>query len=171
MSEFTLIIGGSAIAGLLILFVLLRMLWRVAEPNEAMIISGLGARAKQGIAEDSMAFKIVTGKGVLVLPGFQTARRLSLDTRSSEIVVSCVALRLSLPVALRVMLPVAVRLMSLPLFSVIPLESSLRLLPFWSVMVIVRVEADLPSAGMPVNIEVPHGFRPMSQSRCAHMKP
>jgi uncharacterized membrane protein YqiK len=81
-------IGGSVVI-LFVLFVLLRALWRVAEPNEALIISGLGARFAHS-TEDSMGFKIVTGKGALVLPGFQTARRMSLDTRSSEIAVSCV---------------------------------------------------------------------------------
>jgi uncharacterized membrane protein YqiK len=64
-------------------------LWRVAEPNEALIISGLGARGVRDTS-DSMTFKIVTGKGVLVLPGFQTARRLSLDTRVADLQVSCV---------------------------------------------------------------------------------
>jgi uncharacterized membrane protein YqiK len=89
MSEGVLFIAGAAVVVLFVLFVLLRALWRVAEPNEALIISGLGARFAHG-TEDSMGFKIVTGKGALVLPGFQTARRLSLDTRSSEIAVSCV---------------------------------------------------------------------------------
>ncbi len=89
MTESVLFIAGAALVVLFVLFVLLRALWRVAEPNEALIISGLGARFAHG-TEDSMGFKIVTGKGTLVLPGFQTARRLSLDTRSSEIAVSCV---------------------------------------------------------------------------------
>jgi uncharacterized membrane protein YqiK len=89
MTEGILFIIGAAIVVLFVLFVLLRALWRVAEPNEALIISGLGARFAHA-TEDSMGFKIVTGKGALVLPGFQTARRLSLDTRSSEIAVSCV---------------------------------------------------------------------------------
>ncbi|WP_245849075.1 flotillin domain-containing protein [Lentzea kentuckyensis] len=66
------------------LFLLLRASWRVAEPNEALIFSGLGARGLRETA-DSMTFKIVTGKGVLVLPGFQTARRPSLDTRVADL--------------------------------------------------------------------------------------
>jgi flotillin len=86
----TLLFGiGGAIVAVLVLFLLLRALWRVAEPNEALIISGLGARGQRETA-DSMTFKIVTGKGVLVLPGFQTARRLSLDTRVADLQVSCV---------------------------------------------------------------------------------
>ncbi|MBV9846915.1 MAG: flotillin family protein [Kutzneria sp.] len=86
-----LVATGGAFVALLVLFLVLRTLWRVAEPNEAMIISGLGTRGRgEQFGEDSLGFKIVTGKGALVLPGFQTARRLSLDTRSSEIAVSCV---------------------------------------------------------------------------------
>jgi uncharacterized membrane protein YqiK len=86
----TLLFGiGGAIFAVLMMFLLLRALWRVAEPNEALIISGLGARGLRDTA-DSLTFKIVTGKGVLVLPGFQTARRLSLDTRVADLQVSCV---------------------------------------------------------------------------------
>ncbi|MEV6610825.1 SPFH domain-containing protein [Kutzneria sp. NPDC051319] len=89
MNANILAIIGAAVVAVIVLFIILRVLWRVAEPNEAMIISGLGAKKIQ-VGEDSLGFKIVTGKGTLVLPGFQTARRLSLDTRSAEIVVSCV---------------------------------------------------------------------------------
>jgi uncharacterized membrane protein YqiK len=90
VDETLLIAGGSGLGVLLVLFLLLRTLWRVAEPNEALIISGLGARGQRTETADSMSFKIVTGKGVLVLPGFQTARRLSLDTRVADLQVSCV---------------------------------------------------------------------------------
>ncbi len=80
----------AVIVVVLILFLLLRALWRVAEPNEALIISGLGARGAHREAPDSMGFKIVTGKGVLVLPGFQATRRLSLDSRNTDLQVACV---------------------------------------------------------------------------------
>lgn len=80
----------SGVAGLVALVVLFRMIWRVAEPNEALIISGLGARSSTRGTPDSLGFKIVTGKGVAVLPGFQTCRRLSLDTRASDLDVKCV---------------------------------------------------------------------------------
>jgi len=85
MSENVLILVGAIIVVVLVLYVLLRGLWRVAEPNEAVIISGLGARGANHDTADSMGFKIVTGKGVLVLPGFQAARRLSLDIRSTDL--------------------------------------------------------------------------------------
>ncbi|GAA4032650.1 flotillin family protein [Allokutzneria multivorans] len=92
-------IGGIAL-GVLVLLILLRMVWKVAEPDEALIISGLGARSKVSEAADSMGFKIITGKGVMVVPGFQTARRLSLDTRSANLEVSCVT-KQGLPVTVR----------------------------------------------------------------------
>jgi len=89
VSTSVIVLVVAIIVVVLILFVLLRMLWRVAEPNEALIISGLGARGVREAA-DSMGFKIVTGKGVLVLPGFQATRRLSLDSRTTDLVVACV---------------------------------------------------------------------------------
>ena len=81
-----ILVGGAFIA-LLILF---KMVWRVAEPNEALIISGLGARARNRDTHDSLGFKIITGKGTAVLPGFQTARRLRLDSQSTTLEVACV---------------------------------------------------------------------------------
>jgi uncharacterized membrane protein YqiK len=87
----------AVVAGLIIaVIVLFKLIWRVAEPNEAIIISGLGARSRS----QEMGFKIVTGKGTLVLPGFQSARRLSLDSRASELQVSCVT-RQGIPVQVR----------------------------------------------------------------------
>src|SRR3954447_20686183 len=81
-------IGG--VVAVIILIILLKVIWRVAEPNEALIISGLGARAHNRDTAESLGFKITTGKGTLVLPGFQTCRRLSLDTRVSALEVTCV---------------------------------------------------------------------------------
>ena len=40
----------------------------VAEPNEALVISGGGSNTPDGVAE-SLGFKIITGKGTLVFPG------------------------------------------------------------------------------------------------------
>jgi flotillin len=89
-----------AVAGLLILFLLLRGLYKVAEPNEALIISGWGARVQRTETADSMGFKIITGRGALVIPGFQNARRLSLDTRGTNLQVTCVT-KQGLPVTVR----------------------------------------------------------------------
>ncbi|GAA2850727.1 flotillin family protein [Streptosporangium fragile] len=93
-----LAIGGAVLA-LLILILLFKTVWRVAEPNEALIISGLGAKGKAEMA-DSLGFKIITGKGTAVLPGFQTARRLRLDSRAANLQVSCVTQQ-GIPVVVR----------------------------------------------------------------------
>ncbi|MEV0408002.1 SPFH domain-containing protein [Actinoallomurus sp. NPDC050550] len=82
------VIGG--VVAVIVLVVLFKAIWRVAEPNEALIISGLGARAHNRDTAESLGFKITTGKGTMVLPGFQTCRRLSLDTRVSTLEVTCV---------------------------------------------------------------------------------
>jgi flotillin len=95
-----LITIGAAVAGIIVVALILKALWRVAEPNEALIISGFRARTSPGEAADSLGFKIVTGKGTMVLPGFQAARRLSLDTRGTSLQVSCVT-KQGIPVAVR----------------------------------------------------------------------
>ena len=65
-----------------------KLMWKVAEPNEALIISGLTRGTLETRA--GMDFKIVTGKGALVLPGLQTVRALSLTLNETELRVSCV---------------------------------------------------------------------------------
>ncbi|MFI6324573.1 SPFH domain-containing protein [Nonomuraea sp. NPDC050556] len=95
MSPELLITGGGILAALVILILLFKAVWRVAEPNEALIISGLGARGA-----DSLGFKIITGKGTAVLPGFQNARRLRLDSRAANLQVSCVT-KQGIPVNIR----------------------------------------------------------------------
>ncbi|MBO3745918.1 flotillin family protein [Streptosporangiaceae bacterium NEAU-GS5] len=88
---------AAIVAGIVVVAVVLfKLIWRVAEPNEAIVISGLGARRRG----QDMGFKIITGKGSLVVPGFQTARRLSLDSRASELQVSCVT-KQGIPVHVR----------------------------------------------------------------------
>jgi flotillin len=66
-----------------------RMSWRIAEPDEALIISGLrgGGSADGG----GKGFRIVTGRGVLVVPGVTKIRTLSLEAHESEITVPCVS--------------------------------------------------------------------------------
>ncbi|HEY3143126.1 MAG TPA: SPFH domain-containing protein [Acidimicrobiales bacterium] len=88
-NQTTYVIIGAAVVGVLFLVVLFKAMWRVAEPNEALIISGL--RHKAGTTtEQSLGFRIVTGKGTLVVPGVQTVRRLSLDLRQAELGIECV---------------------------------------------------------------------------------
>src|SRR3954466_470747 len=77
------------LAVVVFLFIVFKAMWRVAEPNEALVISGLRERSPEGVSE-SLGFKIITGKGTLVLPGVQTVRRLSLDLRESELGIDCV---------------------------------------------------------------------------------
>jgi uncharacterized membrane protein YqiK len=79
------------IAGAVVLFVVIfKLMWRVAEPNEALVISGLRHEAPPEGTEKSLGFRIVTGKGTLVIPGVQTVRRLSLDLRQAELGIDCV---------------------------------------------------------------------------------
>ncbi|MCU1399791.1 MAG: flotillin family protein [Acidimicrobiales bacterium] len=87
-----LIVPAAIVVGAIIVAILLfKAMWRVAEPNEALIISGL---RDKGIAKDSsgdeMGFRIVTGKGTLVVPGVQAVRRLSLDLHQADLQVDCV---------------------------------------------------------------------------------
>jgi flotillin len=65
-------------------------LFKVAEPNEALIISGL--RAHHGTTGDAagLGFKIVVGKGAFYAPGFQKVRHLSLDIHETELDLECV---------------------------------------------------------------------------------
>ncbi len=74
-----------AIAVLLLLAVILfKSMWRVAEPDEALIISG----TKKG--DGALGFRVVSGSGTLVIPGVQTVRPLSLNLRSTDLNVACV---------------------------------------------------------------------------------
>lgn len=85
-----LVVGGIALGAIVVAIVIFKSMWRVAEPNEALIISGLRHSHATDEVEDSLGFKIVTGKGVLVMPGIQTVRRLSLDLREAELAIDCV---------------------------------------------------------------------------------
>src|ERR671936_1782393 len=86
-----LILAGVVVAGLAVLFGIWKLMWRVAEPNEALVISGLREHSTPKGAGESMGFRIVTGKGTLVLPGVQTVRRLSLDLREAQLAIDCVS--------------------------------------------------------------------------------
>ena len=65
-------------------------MYKVAEPNEALIISGV--RAHHGPEGDAagLGFKIVVGKGAFYIPGLNTVRRLSLDIHEAELDLECV---------------------------------------------------------------------------------
>jgi uncharacterized membrane protein YqiK len=65
-------------------------LFKVAEPNEALIISGLRAHAGPEGDAAGLGFKIVVGKGAFYLPGLQKVRHLSLDIHEAELDLECV---------------------------------------------------------------------------------
>src|SRR4051812_49722310 len=85
-----MVIVGSVIGVVVFLLLLFRLMWRGAEPNQGLIISGLRQHDTPDGVGESLGFKIVTGKGVLVLPGIQQVRRLSLDLREAELQIDCV---------------------------------------------------------------------------------
>ncbi|MEU6063866.1 MULTISPECIES: SPFH domain-containing protein [Streptomyces] len=82
------VVAGTAVVAVLVLIGVFKLMWRVAEPNEALIISGSKHRT-EGL-EEGMGFRIVTGRGTLVLPGVQAVRKLSLDLNETELQVDCV---------------------------------------------------------------------------------
>jgi uncharacterized membrane protein YqiK len=90
-----------AVVGFFVVAIILfRAFWRVAEPNEALIISGLGAHGKHSNPVDGMNFSIVTGGGKLVFPMFQVVRKLSLDLREADLAMDCVTHQ-GIPLGLR----------------------------------------------------------------------
>ncbi|MDB5040467.1 MAG: band 7 protein [Candidatus Eremiobacteraeota bacterium] len=89
LTESVGIIAAIVLVSFALFVVVFRAMWRVAEPNEALIISGLHHRRPDQVGE-SLGFKIVTGRGTMVIPGVQVVRRLSLDLRESELQIACV---------------------------------------------------------------------------------
>lgn len=81
-------IAGAVVAAIIASIVLFKAMWRVAEPDEALIISGSKHRT-EGVGE-GLGFRIVTGRGTLVTPGLQVVRRLSLDLNEADLDVECV---------------------------------------------------------------------------------
>ncbi len=88
------------LGGLVVAFILFKAMWRVAEPNEALIISGLRQHAPSDAVQESLGFKIVTGRGTMVIPGVQVVRKLSLDLREAELGIDCVTHQ-GIPVGVR----------------------------------------------------------------------
>lgn len=83
---FATLIGAAVVIA--VIWLTTKLMWKVAEPNEALIISGLTRGTLE--TREGMDFKIVTGKGALVFPGLQTVRTLSLTLNETELKVSCV---------------------------------------------------------------------------------
>lgn len=88
----TLAFGVLGVLLILVLaFTLFRLSWRVAEPDEALIISGFRTSDRPEGVGESMGFRIVTGRGCMVVPGVTKVRTLSLEAHESEIQVPCVS--------------------------------------------------------------------------------
>lgn len=62
--------------------------FHIAEPNEALIISGARGNGPAD-TEESVQFKIVTGGRAFVVPVLQNVRSLSLDLNKAEMTVRC----------------------------------------------------------------------------------
>jgi flotillin len=88
-----LIIGivVAVVVAFLAVALLFRITWRVAEPDEALVISGFRANERPEGVGESMGFRIVTGRGCMVVPGLTKVRRLSLEAHESQIAVPCVS--------------------------------------------------------------------------------
>ncbi len=97
---FPLMIVAGIIGVFILLIIVLKSLWRVAEPNEALIISGMGAKGKHHNEDEGLDFNIVTGGGKMVFPAFQVVRRLSLDLREADLAIECVTHQ-GIPLGLR----------------------------------------------------------------------
>jgi flotillin len=98
-----IVVAVAAVVAVAIVAGLIKLTWRVAEPNEALVISGAGAvggvMSGQGDAE-TPSYKIAVGKGALVLPGLQTVRKLSLNAKKADLTVQSVTSQ-GVPVSVR----------------------------------------------------------------------
>jgi uncharacterized membrane protein YqiK len=85
LSGSLVLLVAVVVIAIVVVMAVFRSMWRVAEPNEALIISGL----RHG-KEDALGFKIVTGTGTFVIPGLQTVRRLDLGLHEAPLETDCV---------------------------------------------------------------------------------
>lgn len=85
------ILVAVVFAVLVLAALLFRLSWRVAEPDEALIVSGFRTGDRPDGVGESMGFRIVTGRGCLIMPGVTKVRRLSLEAHESEMQVPCVS--------------------------------------------------------------------------------
>lgn len=82
-----LVVAGSVVVAVLIVAAFVKAVWRVPDPNEALVISGSPGRAGREAAARGYGLRIVTGRGTLVRPGIETVRRLALDLRQAEVAI------------------------------------------------------------------------------------
>ena len=88
LSTAVLLLAAGVVLAIALVVLMFRTMWRIAEPNEALIISGRPHRGR--IAEHGLGFRVTTGGGTLVMPGVQAVRRLSLDLRETDLQIDCV---------------------------------------------------------------------------------
>ncbi len=81
---FLLTLLVSVVAALAVAVGLFKSMWRVAEPNQALIISGSKEKGA------GLGFRVVTGGGTFMVPGVQVLRRMSLDINEAPLHVECV---------------------------------------------------------------------------------
>jgi len=93
-------IGVVSVVALLVLVLVFKAIWKIAEPDQALIISGLGAHGETADPNGQRGFKIVVGRGTVVLPGFQSVRRFNLGMRNTALIVSAVSQQ-SIPVTVK----------------------------------------------------------------------
>lgn len=74
---------GLVLIAIIVFTIIWKRFWVIAEPNEALIISGL--RNKSNAA----GFTIVSGRGTFVKPLLQTVRKLSLRLREATVSLEC----------------------------------------------------------------------------------
>src|SRR5882672_7623904 len=92
MPELAVVLVVGTVVGVVVLLAwLFRLSWRIAEPDEALIISGFRSRGALDGPGGKMGFRIVTGRGAFVVPGVTKVRTLSLEAHESEIQVPCVS--------------------------------------------------------------------------------
>jgi flotillin len=98
-----IVIAVAVVAAVALVAALIKLTWRVAEPNEALVISGAGAvggvLSGEGDSE-TPSYKIAVGKGALVIPGLQTVRKLSLNAKKADLAVQTVTSQ-GVPVSVR----------------------------------------------------------------------
>lgn len=91
MTDVALLAIAVVVVAVLLVIAIFRLSWRIAEPDEALIISGFRSRGALEGPGGRMGFRIVTGRGALVVPGVTKVRTLSLEAHESEITVPCVS--------------------------------------------------------------------------------
>jgi uncharacterized membrane protein YqiK len=85
-----LIIAVIVVVLVVVAVILYKLLWRVAGPNEVLVVSRRRDVGNPELAPRS-GLRVVTGRGALVKPRIETARRLSLAPREAALVVDCLA--------------------------------------------------------------------------------